>query len=90
MQDKDVSKYNQSLAQALDSIRARSAYVEVCGSSFREHAELTDSTALNGGSDGVAVEEREIGADLTSAAYVFDVVVSRRLDCKLFPENASI
>jgi hypothetical protein len=28
-QDKDTSKYNRSLAQALDSIQAKSAYVEV-------------------------------------------------------------
>jgi len=29
-QDKDTSKYNLSLAQTLDSIRAKTAFIEVC------------------------------------------------------------
>jgi aminopeptidase 2 len=28
--DKDTSKYNQSLAQALESIRAKIAWIDVC------------------------------------------------------------
>lgn len=30
-QDKDTGKYNQGLAQVLDGIRARIAYIEVSG-----------------------------------------------------------
>lgn len=46
--------------------------------------ELTDSTALNGGSDGVVVQECKVVADLTSATCVFDVVVSRCLTASYF------
>lgn len=35
IQDKDTSKYSQALAQALDSIKARAAWIEVRGDENR-------------------------------------------------------
>lgn len=48
-QGKDTSKYNQSLAQALDSVRARSAYVEVSAQCGAGCVGLTICLALDDG-----------------------------------------
>lgn len=82
-QGKDTSKYNQSLAQALDSIRARSAYVEVSAQHWADCAGLTSCLALDDGRRGMG---RVVGPDYVSGR----VVVASSLLCRVLSENASL
>lgn len=57
-QSKDTSKYNQVLAQALESIRARSAYIKVRFTASNETQSLAIIIylAVNWGFGGVATQ----------------------------------